>query len=271
MICQTCFRHCDIPEGKTGYCRGRKNENGVIVPANYGQLTSLALDPIEKKPLGWFYPGSNILSAGSYGCNLSCPFCQNHSISHPVRDIETLYVPPEDLVAKAVELKPYNNIGIAFTYNEPMISWEYIRDTFRLAKEAGLKTVIVTSGSTSPESLDEVLDLTDAFNIDLKGFTQDYYDYVGGDLEAVKAFIKKAAAKSHVELTTLVIPGKNDSVEDMEAMAKWIADISPDIPLHLTRYFPRWKSTAEATPIDTLETLKAAADKHLNHVRLGNV
>lgn len=269
--CDVCFHGCVLKEGQTGFCRARTNRNGTIEPSSYGYISSAALDPIEKKPLADFYPGSLILSVGSYGCNLRCPFCQNHEIAQNDLQARCEKVTPEQLAEKALELKPYGNIGIAFTYNEPMISWEFIRDTFRLAKEKGLKTVVVTNGTASVETLEKILPWTDAFNIDLKAYTQEGYDWLQGDLETVKRFIQKAAGAAHVEVTTLVVPGRNDSEQEMEALSSFLASVSPDIVLHLSRYFPRWKETEDPTPVQTLQRLQKTAEKHLHHVLLGNV
>lgn len=269
--CDVCFHRCTLKEGQTGFCRARKNENGRIIDENYGCISSATLDPIEKKPLAYFYPGSMILSVGSYGCNLRCPFCQNHEIAQQDLRNQCEKVTPQQLVDKAIELKPYGNIGIAFTYNEPMISWEFIRDTAKLAHENGLKVVVVTNGTATVETLEKILPYVDAFNVDLKGYTQDYYDWLHGDLETVKKFIETAAKKSHVEVTTLVVPGRNDSEEEMDALASFLASVDPDIPLHITRYFPRWKEKEDPTPVATLKKLEETATKHLNRVRIGNV
>ena len=269
--CDVCFHRCTLKEGQTGFCRARKNENGRIIDENYGCISSATLDPIEKKPLAYFYPGSKILSVGSYGCNLRCPFCQNHEIAQQDLRNQCEKVTPQQLVDKAIELKPYGNIGIAFTYNEPMISWEFIRDTAKLAHENGLKVVVVTNGTATVETLEKILPYVDAFNVDLKGYTQDYYDWLHGDLETVKKFIETAAKKSHVEVTTLVVPGRNDSEEEMDALASFLASVDPDIPLHITRYFPRWKEKEDPTPVATLKKLEETATKHLNRVRTGNV
>ncbi len=271
--CPVCFRHCRLQEGQTGFCRGRKNEGGKSVCENYGKLTSLALDPIEKKPLARFYPGSVILSAGSFGCNMDCPFCQNDSIS--CADDQTAdwrYLPPEKLAALAQELRPRGNLGVAFTYNEPMIGFEYVRDTARLVRKAGMKNVIVTNGAFCAAALDEVLPDTDAFNIDLKGFTENWYKELGGDLETVKAFIRRAAQHSHVELTTLVVPGGNDSEGGMRDMAGWIASVDKTIPLHITRFFPRRKYAGRnPTEIALLQRLAEIAKERLDTVLIGNV
>ncbi len=269
--CDVCFRGCTLEEEKTGYCRVRMLKDGRNVSRSYGLISSAALDPIEKKPLAMFEPGTNILSVGGYGCNLSCPFCQNHEISQNDLYSSCERVSADELVDTALRLKTYNNIGIAFTYNEPLISYEFIRDVFKLCREKGLKTVLVTSGAVTDKVLDEVLPLTDAWNIDLKAFTKEGYEALNGNLDAVKNCIRRAAAVSHVEITTLVVPGRNDSEEEMEEEAKWIASISPDIPLHLTRYFPRWKEKAQPTDVELLKRLKAIAEKYLKHVFLGNV
>lgn len=269
--CDVCFHRCKLKNGQTGFCRARTNQNGEIVDENYGCISSAALDPIEKKPLAYFHPGSMILSIGSYGCNLRCPFCQNHEIAQQDLRNQCEKVTPQNVVDKALELKPYGNFGIAFTYNEPMISWEFIRDTAKLAHEKGLKVVVVTNGTATVEALEKILPYVDAFNIDLKGFTQDYYDWLQGDLETVKKFIETAARKSHVEVTTLVVPGRNDSVEEMDALASFLASIDPNIPLHITRYFPRWKEKEDPTPLETLKTLEETARKHLKRVKIGNV
>ncbi|OLU45912.1 AmmeMemoRadiSam system radical SAM enzyme [Faecalibaculum rodentium] len=271
MKCTTCFHQCEIPEGGRGFCRARICENGKIRPDNYGCLTSLALDPIEKKPLYEFYPGSLILSAGSYGCNLRCPFCQNYEISQENLHGRSLYVSPEQLVEEAKKFGPAGNIGIAFTYNEPMIGWEYMRDTAKLAKENDLQVVVVTNGTASQEALEEILPFVDAFNIDLKGFTDPVYQSYVGSLEQVKAFIERAARDAHVEITSLIVPGKNDSLEQMEEQAKWLASVDPDIPLHITRYFPRWKETEDPTDIEQMKQLQKVAEKYLHKVYLGNV
>lgn len=269
--CSVCFRRCILKEGQTGFCRARRNTGGKVTDANYGRITSAALDPIEKKPLKEFYPGSTILSVGSYGCNLRCPFCQNHSIAQNSLENQCEEITPRQLVDKAHELKPYGCIGLAFTYNEPMVGYEFVRDCSKLAHEEGLKNVVVTNGCASHEALEAILPYVDAFNIDLKGFSNRYYEYVGGDFEMVKAFIRTAAKSSHVELTTLIVSGKNDSVEEIEQMARWIQENAPSAVLHLTRYFPQWKETAAPTPVDTLRTLETAARRYLSHVYLGNV
>ena len=278
--CGVCFRHCHIPEGGLGFCGGRTAKNGNVEAFNYGRITSLALDPIEKKPLARFYPGSLILSAGSFGCNLRCPFCQNYEISWSdeaarfAKTAESLQ--PEELVEIAEATKSRGNIGIAFTYNEPLIGYEFIRDTARLAKEKDLKTVIVTNGTAELTVLEELKPYIDAMNVDLKGFTDNYYkEILGGDRQQVMAFIEAAAAICHVELTTLIVPGENDSEEEMRELSRWVSCLKEpdgeDIPLHISRFFPRFHmQDRAATPVRTVYHLAEIAREALEYVYTGN-
>lgn len=274
--CHICMHHCSLEPGQRGFCRARKNEQGKIVCENYGRVTSLALDAVEKKPLRLFHPGSRILSVGSYGCNLRCAFCQNHEISMADAEAaQTVYMSPETLVEKALACVNAGNIGVAYTYNEPLVGWEYIRDTGALVKKAGMQNVLVTNGMASPEILEEILPLTEAMNIDLKGFQEPYYRELGGDLETVKEFILRAAAGCHVELTTLIVPGKNDGISEMEKEAEWIASagefVGREIPLHITRFFPRYQMTdREATAVEKVYSLAETARKYLKYVFVGN-
>lgn len=270
--CDVCMYRCLLEDGQTGMCRARKRLGNRIIPLNYGRVTSLALDPIEKKPLARFCPGSMILSVGSYGCNLRCPFCQNHEISMAgEEDGPAVAMSPEELAEKAYELKARGNIGVAYTYNEPLVGWEFVRDTSLLVKQAGMKNVVVTNASVSDRVLDAVLPFTDAMNIDLKGFTEDYYRRLGGSLEVVMHSIGRAAETCHVELTTLIVPGENDTEDEMRRLAAWVADVSPSIPLHVTRFFPRWRMTdREATDIMTVYSLAEIAREYLESVFIGN-
>ncbi len=286
-VCPVCPHHCSLKEGQYGRCRARKNEKGTIICVNYGKITALALDPVEKKPLRHFFPGSMILSAGSYGCNLSCPFCQNYQISMAgskeketadyVTDEAAAEIPdfremsPEELAELAEALRGRGNIGVAFTYNEPLVGYEFVRDTARLVRRRGMKNILVTNGTAELPVLEELLSCIDAMNIDLKGFTRDYYRKLGGDLDTVKAFIKRAAQVCHVELTTLIVPGENDSLEEMERQAGWIAGVDPDIVLHVTRFFPRYRmADRKATDVELVYRLRDAAGKYLKHVYTGN-
>ena len=284
MICNTCFRHCNIPEGGLGFCGARTCENGVVRAANYGRITSLALDPIEKKPLVRFHPGSMILSAGSYGCNLRCPFCQNSEISWSdealrLRD-KAEYLAPEDLADIAARYRNRGNIGLAFTYNEPLIGYEYVRDAARLVHERGMKNVLVTNGTASLEVLEELLPYIDAMNIDLKGFTDHYYsDVLGGDRQMVMDFIERAVKSCHVELTTLIVPGENDNEEEIREMTGRIAGlmnaegekVGAEIPLHVSRFFPRFHMTdRDATEVRKVYRLADTAREKLKYVYTGN-
>lgn len=278
-VCWLCPHRCHLSDGQTGFCRARQNQGGIIRSLSYGLLTSAALDPIEKKPLYHFRPGSMILSLGSFGCNLRCPFCQNYTISQAGRDgFEGQQLPmdrtsPKEIVAAAQRLEETSgNIGVAFTYNEPLVGYEFVYDTARLLKEAGLAVVLVTNGQIEKDPWLHLLPYVDAVNIDLKGFTQSFYDWIGGDLKTTKAAIEMAAEEGiHVEVTTLVIPGKNDGAEEMAAEAEWLAGISAELPLHLSRYFPRYLSDIPMTPVETLQRLRRIAGTRLRFVHLGNV
>lgn len=276
VLCDVCPKFCKLREGQIGFCRARSNIGGKIVPINYGQATSLALDPIEKKPLMRFCSGTYILSYGSYGCNLRCPYCQNASISMAGPDnCPHRVITPEGLTDLAVDLSKQEpgNIGVAFTYNEPTVCFEFIRDTSKLLHEAGLKSVVVTNGGLVRTYADELLPHVDALNIDLKGFSNEFYRYVKGEFDTVKEFIKAAVEhKCHVELTTLVIPTKNDDPEEIGREVEWIASISPEIPLHLSRFFPRYKvDDLPPTPAETIYRLKDIAEKKLKYVYTGNL
>ena len=280
-ICDVCFRQCKLEEGQTGFCGARTCRDGQVVAANYGRLTSVALDPIEKKPLKMFMPGSQILSLGSYGCNLRCPFCQNSSISWSQKAFEykdsTDFYEPEEIVKSALELQARGNIGIAFTYNEPLVGYEFVRDTARLAKDIGLQNVLVTNGTATQKVLNEILPYIDAMNIDLKAFTDGFYrNFIDGDFQMVKDFITTAAKSCHVELTTLIIPGENDSEEEMRELSAWVAalenQVGKKIPLHITRFFPAFKLTdKEPTPVDTILRLVKVAKENLEFVFAGNI
>lgn len=272
ITCNTCHHLCCLDEQQVGLCGARSNEENKIIPINYGLLTSIALDPIEKKPLMNFHPGSKILSVGSFGCNLKCQFCQNHEISMATKEkANARYVPPEDLVMAAVDLISRDNIGIAYTYNEPLVGYEYVRDCAKLAREKGLKNVVVTNGCFLREPMEEIMPLIDAFNIDLKGFTNEFYKKIGGDLETVKNFIAFASESSHVEITTLIIPGENDSEEEIECLSKFIASIDKNIPLHISRFFPCYKmQDKNPTEVKKVYKLAEIARKNLNYVYEGN-
>lgn len=272
IMCHICPRACRIPLNEKGFCGARINRQGVVVAENYGKVTAIALDPIEKKPLKRFFGGSKILSVGSYGCNLRCPFCQNYRISMDEKLAEYIELSPEKLVNEAVNLIPEGNIGIAYTYNEPLIGYEYVMDTAILAGKKDLVNVVVSNGYINEEPLLGLLDCIDAFNIDLKGFTEGFYKRIGGNLEVVKRSISLVSSKCHVEVTTLIIPGENDSEEEMAELSSWLASVNPEIPLHISRFFPAYKMhNKEATPVAAIKRLGEIAGESLRYVFLGNV
>jgi pyruvate formate lyase activating enzyme len=270
--CPICPRGCALENGQTGFCKGRENREGKVICANYGKLTSIALDPIEKKPLSRFMPRSKILSVGSYGCNLRCPFCQNHRISMSGREIVTMETTPEELAQKALELKNEGNIGVAYTYNEPLIGYEFVHDCSLEVRKRGLKNVLVTNGYICEEPLIELLPHIDAMNIDLKSFSESFYSKLDGDLESVKRTIALARKSCHVEITTLIIPGENDSEAEVEQISSWLSSLDPNIPLHISRFFPRHKWThLPPTPQDAIHSLVKIASRKLAYVYAGNI
>lgn len=275
--CHACPHGCVVREGSLGMCGVRGCRGGRMVDVAYGRLTSIAMDPVEKKPLARWRPGTLVLSVGGYGCNMRCAFCQNHEISQAGSDdIPWREVEPDELVAAAMAAREDDPRvqGLAFTYNEPLCGYEYVRDTAELARRHGLASVLVSNGCFSQEVVGAVAPLVDAANIDLKAFDDDAYRRLGGSLACVRDTIGALATEPglHLEVTTLVVPGISDSVEGVEEAATWLASLDPDITYHLTRFFPRWKmADARPTPISLLERMQEAASRHLPHVRLGNV
>ena len=246
-VCGVCFRHCELSEGQIGFCGARICAGGTVRAANYGRITSLALDPIEKKPLRRFRPGSLILSAGSYGCNLRCPFCQNYEISWSQEAMRYAdraeLVTPEQIAETAQYYKRKGNVGVAFTYNEPLVGYEFVRDTAKIVHERGMVNVLVSNGTAEVSVLEEILPCMDAMNIDLKGFTDRYY---------------------------------NDSEEEMHKMCEWIASLDgivpgKEIPLHISRFFPRFHMTdRDATSVKKIYRLAEVARGYLGYVYTGN-
>lgn len=265
--CRLCPHGCVIAEGKVGLCKVRKNQGGELYSMIYGEFTSMNLDPIEKKPLYHFHPGQPILSIGTWGCNFHCSFCQNWQISQ--QEADTHNAIPKELADLAGSR---GSIGLAYTYNEPMIWVEFVADCAREVRDQGMKNVLVTNGYVEPEPLADLLPLVDAMNIDLKAFDDGFYHQLcGGHLEPVKRTIAEACKHVHVELTTLVIPGRNDDPEAFEQMVKWIAETcGRQTPYHLSAYFPRYQLDAEATTTEQLEDLATIAERHLDYVYLGN-
>ncbi len=266
--CLLCPKCCMITEGNTGICRVRKNIEGTLYAISYGKITGFYLDPIEKKPLKHYKKGSMVFSLGSYGCNLTCKFCQNYEIAHGNPRTIDLSI---DAVIKKAKEDP-RSIGIAYTYNEPLINYEFTLACAKKAKAEGLDNILVTNGYINEEPLKELLKYIDAMNIDLKAFNNDFYKNIcGATIEEVKRSIALSAKLVHVEITCLVIDGLNSNADEILEMVQWIASIDKDIPLHLARYFPRYKMTRPATEVDTLLKLYKIAKKDLNYVYLGNV
>lgn len=267
--CYLCPHNCNITPGKTGICRVRKNIEGKLYSINYAKVSSIAIDPIEKKPLYHFYPGSMILSVGSFGCNFRCKFCQNWQIAQQT-DVFTRNIKPSELIDIAKNQK--DNIGIAYTYNEPTIWYEYIFECMKLAKAKGLKNVLVTNGYIQEEPLEKLLPYVDAMNIDLKAFDEDFYkSLTTGSLLPVKNTIEKAVKYCHVEITTLMIPGLNDDNKKIADISKWLSSLRTDIPLHLTRYYPNYELDISPTPIKTIKRARKIAAKYLDYVFTGNI
>ena len=281
--CDVCFRHCELRDGQTGPCGARAAEGGEVRPVYYGKVSALALDPIEKKPLAMFHPGSRILSVGMLGCNLHCPFCQNHEIAQREGSgfpVEARELSPAVLAEMAGFYRDMGNIGVAFTYNEPLVCWEYVRDTAKLVHEKGMLNVMVTNGCAEPGILDRLSPYIDAMNIDLKGFTDRYYrDVLGGDRKMVMDFIREAVKRCHVELTTLAVPGENDSEAEMRELSSWVAGLQDvyggkpgsEIPLHISRFFPRYRMTnRKPTDVKKVYSLVKTAGENLRYVYPGN-
>jgi len=267
VSCRLCPVNCKIPAGKLGRCRARKNEGGVLFASSFGQVVSMATDPIEKKPLYHFYPGSTIFSVAPNGCNLTCPFCQNWKISQV--ENPTRYISPAEMVTLA---RQNGSIGIAYTYTEPLIWFEYLMAVCPMIHAQGLKNVLVTNGLIEDEPLAELLPHIDAMNIDLKSIRPDFYTKViKGDLAAVKNTIRRAKKSCHIELTNLLIPTLNDSDEEIDELIRWVAGLGKETVLHFSRYFPQYKIDVPATPVPTLQNAYRRARRQLDYVYLGNV
>ena len=267
LRCTLCPHNCLISDGKAGLCRVRGNRAGELELPYYGAISAHGLDPIEKKPLYHFLPGSLSYSLGFWGCNMRCPFCQNYSISQRVSK-SSERISPEEAVSRAVAS---GAASISYTYSEPLIHIEYCLDTAARARSAGLANCLVSNGLINPEPARELFRSMDAVNIDLKSFDTQYYrSGLGGDLEAVKESIAIAAEEAHLEITTLLVPGQNDSVEELGALVDFLASVDPRIVLHISRYFPAYKSERTATDLPSLQTFAAIARKKLSFVYLGN-
>lgn len=272
--CGLCPHECLISKDKYGICGVRKNENGYLISENYGVVSALGMDPIEKKPLYHFYPGTEILSIGSLGCNMKCVFCQNCEISQTtVSDFSfSHYHEAEEIVEKTYTTR--NNIGIAFTYNEPSIYFEYMLDIAKSAKEKDLKTVMVSNGFLNEGAMEMLLPFIDAFNVDIKAFNEVFYRrYTKSSLKPIlERLVQIKSMSKHLEITNLVIPTLNESENEFEQMVTWISqNLGRDTVLHISKYFPRYKLDIDSTSLDLLLNLHAIAKNELHHVYLGNV
>jgi len=271
LECQLCPHLCKLSVGKTGICGVRKNTGDKIELMTYGVLSGYSLDPVEKKPLYHFFPGHNILSIGSFGCNMKCDFCQNFHISQKVPESLVPELTTDRIIKDALSIE--NNIGLAFTYNEPVISFEYMRDIAESVKNDGLYTVMVSNGYVNTEPLNEILEFIDAFNIDLKAFNNNFYrNLTGAEIEPVKNSLKQIARSGkHLEITTLIIPGLNDDEKEMKLQTEWMAgELGKNIPFHLSRYFPTYKRDNPPTTEESLKRLYEIASAKLSYVYMGN-
>lgn len=273
--CMLCPHSCAISEGLTGRCRARKNIGGQLRTLTWGKLGALQIDPIEKKPIHFFMPNTMTLSVGSLGCNMNCQFCQNHHLARPPEinrllqtSTSTNHVPPQQLIKEAMR---NDTPSISYTYNEPTVNYEYVLQSSELARDQGIANIIVTNGFIGHQPLQGWLTNVDAMNIDLKCFNEKAYRRLGGRLAAVQQTIYTAAEQVHVEITSLLVTGINDNIYEIEAMARWLATIDENIPLHLSRYFPQQDYLQQATDIDFMEQAYEVARSHLKRVRLGNV
>lgn len=271
--CLLCPRRCLLKEGQEGFCGVRRAAKGELYTENYALCAALHWDPVEKKPLYHFYPGRQILSLGTYGCNLRCSFCQNWSLARgkPGADAATI-TPAQVLAMLQREGGPAEVLGVAYTYNEPAVWYEFVFDTARLLHEHGYRNVFVTNGIISREALQELLPFIDALNIDVKAFSDSFYEkYCRGMRRPVLETVELAAAAAHVEVTCLLIPTLNDTPDELEQLTGWLAGISPDLPLHFSRYFPQYKMDLPPTPLETMEAAREIARQKLRYVYLGNV
>lgn len=277
VTCELCPHKCHIRPDKIGICRVRKNLDGKLYSLNYGLVSAAALDPIEKKPLYNFYPGSTIFSIGSVGCNLRCSFCQNWQIATACEEAVSQSdknITPQAIVDAAIKLIPNGNIGIAYTYNEPTVWFEFMRDIATLAKEQDLKNVMVSNGYINEKPLSVLLELIDAFNIDLKGYSNNFYKKLtGSTLDPVLRTLEQIVHHgNHLEIAYLVIPGENDDPDKFREIVTWIKEkLGDTVSLHIDRYFPAYKLKTPPTSIESLQQLSHIAKEKLSHVYLGNV
>jgi len=267
--CLLCPHGCRIAEGEVGLCRVRRNVGATLRSENYERVSALHWDPIEKKPLFHFHPGSIILSIGTVGCNLACAFCQNWAISQDTAGTQRITAQEAFRIARSDP----QNLGVAYTYNEPFIWYEYVLETSRLVKEGGLHNVLVTNGYVQEAPLRELLPFIDAMNVDVKSMNEGFYrDLCRGRADPPRRTVEIAhAAGCLVEVTNLIIPNWNDSDREIHALVDWLAGLDADIPLHFSRYHPDYKLTEPATPTETLVRARDIAAEKLHYVYIGNV
>jgi pyruvate formate lyase activating enzyme len=281
--CKLCPQSCLIDPGDSGFCFIRKNVDGVLYAMEYGRVSSAQLDPIEKKPLLNFHPGTTIFSIGGIGCNLRCPWCQNWNIAQPrdslpglsvdsVIDKFTESMSPDRVVDLAKAYESSNCIGVAYTYNEPFIWFEFVKDIAERVKNEGMYNVMVTNGYVMPDPLRAIIPYIDAMNIDVKGIDDSFYRRLQGHIKPVMKTAEFAKEHCHVEIANLVIPGLNDSAEDFKKLVDWVAgSLGKDTPLHFTRYFPNYKWATPPTNIESLRLAESIAREKLDFVYLGNI
>lgn len=269
LQCRLCPHNCRIPPAASGYCGVRVNRSGKLHLPYHGHITALALDPVEKKPLYHFKPGTAVLSLGFQGCNMACPFCQNHEISHPAGPLPGRHLSPPELIGIA---KKEAISAVAFTYSEPLIHYEFLLECAAGLRRHGIPTILVTNGMLNRRPAQELLPFIDAVNVDLKSMNpRCYRETLKGDREAVLDFIRLAYDKTHLEVTTLIVPGLNDSAEEIRRAAGFLAELNPDIPYHLSAYRPGWRYSAPATAPALLAALSEAARESLRFVYTGNI
>jgi pyruvate formate lyase activating enzyme len=272
VLCRLCPQFCRLQAQETGLCGVRREWEGRLYTLNYGRCAAMAMDPVEKKPLYHFYPGRPILSVGTVGCNLSCGFCQNWHLARNDPGVEPRQFSPDQLADMLLQHRDSHPIGIAYTYSEPGMWFEFVLDTAARVRQKGYRNVMVTNGYLNGEPLRELLPLTDAMNIDVKAFDDAFYrSHCGGRLKPVQRYVEMAAAACHVELTYLVVPTLNDHAGDIRRFADWVASIDPAIPVHFSRYYPQHKFTLPPTSPQVMEDIRRLAQEKLHHVYLGNL
>lgn len=266
LKCDLCPHNCKISNNKTGICKVRKNIDGKLYSLNYAKVSSLGIDPVEKKPLYHFHPQAEVLSVGSWGCNMACSFCQNWQISQQKPQLREFK--PAEIVETALE----KDIDLlAYTYSEPTVFYEFMLETAEIASKKGLKNIMVSNGFINEKPLRRLIPYLDAANIDLKAFNNEFYEqHCRGGLEAVKRTIEILAQTIHLEVTTLIVTDLNDDLKELEALFSWLADIKRELPLHLSRYHPAYKLNNPPTDLELMKKAYQTAKKYLDHVYLGN-